>query len=135
MGAGKAQDDRRNGEAAAGRTDHGPAGSEKTMRETNLKVLDVKAQLRDSPMKWDTERRQLNDHAAHLQPAFVQAEAKMKFFEVAAQSSNASEEKVPELKRDKEGLQRQMHETQTAWDAERRRLEQQLQRMNETPTV
>jgi hypothetical protein len=100
--------------------------------ETNLKVLDVEAQLRDSLMKWDRERWQLNDHAAHLQPAFVQAEAEMKSFEVAAQSPNASEEKVQELKRDKEGLLRQMHEAQTAWDAERRRLEQQLQRMNET---
>jgi hypothetical protein len=56
----------------------------------------------------------------------------MKSFEVAAQSPTASEEKVQELKRDKEGPQRQMQEAQTAWDAERRRLEQQLQRMNET---
>jgi chromosome segregation ATPase len=121
--------------------------------ETNLKVLDVEAQLRDSLAKWnserqqlvgqihrleesarqwDAERRQLNDHAAHLQQAFVHAEARIKYFEVAAQSPNASEEKVQELKRDKEGLQRQMQDAQTAWDAERRRLEQQLQRTSET---
>jgi len=121
--------------------------------ETNLKVLDVEAQLRDSLAKWnserqqlvgqihrleesqrqwDAERRQLNDHAAHLQQAFVHAEARIKSFEVAAQSPNASEEKVQELKRDKDGLQRQMQEAQTAWDAERRRLEQQIQRTSET---
>jgi hypothetical protein len=56
--------------------------------------------------------RQLNDHAAHLQQAFAQAEAKMKPFEVAAQSPSASEERAWELKRDKEGLQRQMRKAQ-----------------------
>jgi chromosome segregation ATPase len=121
--------------------------------ENNPKVRDLEAQLRESLAKWnsereqlvgqihklegsarqwDAERRKLNDHAAQLQQAFIQAEAKIKSFEVAAHSPNASEEKVQELKRDKEGLQRQMQEAQTAWDDERRRFEQQLQRVSET---
>jgi hypothetical protein len=121
--------------------------------ENNPKVLDLEAQLRnslaswnsergqlvgqihkheESARHWDTERRQLNDHAAQLQQAFMQAEAKIKGLEAATHAPNASDEKVQELKRDKDGLQRQMQEAQTAWEAERRQLEQQLQRMSET---
>lgn len=121
--------------------------------ENNPKVLDLEAQLRnsvaswnserehlvgqihkheESARHWDTERRQLNDHAAQLQQAFMQAQAKIKGLEAATHAPNPSDEKVQELKRDKDGLQRQMQEAQTAWEVERRQLEQQLQRMNET---
>jgi len=121
--------------------------------EINPKVRDLESQLREnlakwntereqlvgqihkleeSALQWDTERRQLNDHAAHLQQAFMQAEAKIKTYEVAAQNPNLSEEKIQDLKRDKESLQTQLQESQNAWAEERRRLEQQLQRMSET---
>lgn len=121
--------------------------------ETNPKVLDLEKQLKEAHAKWtaereqlvgqihkleesarqwDTERRQLNDHAAQLQQAFMQAEAKIQGHEAASRGINPSEEKLQELRRDKEALQRQLQEAQTAGDAERRRLEQQLQRMSET---
>ena len=128
--------------------------------EVNPKVLDLENQLKESMAnwntereqlvmkvqkldeagrQWDTERRQLNDHAAQLQQAFMQSQAKIQSYEVAARSPNPSEAKLDELRRDKESLQRQALDAQNAWDAERRRLnsqverlEQQLQRMSET---
>src|SRR5579883_403671 len=88
--------------------------------------------LEDSSRQWDTERRQLNDHAAQLQQAFIQAEAKIKTYEVAAREPNLSEGRIQDLKREKESVQAQFQEAQNAWAEERRRLEQQLQRMSET---
>jgi chromosome segregation ATPase len=89
--------------------------------------------LEDSTRLWDTERRQLNDHAAQLQQAFMQAEAKIKTFEVAARERRPSEDnKVQELKQEKDELLRQLQDEREDWDAERRRFEQQLQRMSET---
>jgi chromosome segregation ATPase len=88
--------------------------------------------LEESARQWDTERRQLNDHAAQLQQAFIQAEAKIQGYEAAARAPNPSQEKLQDLKSEKDALQRQMQDAQTSWDAERRRLEQQLQRMSET---
>ena len=95
--------------------------------------------LDEAARQWDTERRQLNDHAAQLQQAFMQSQAKIQSYEVAARSPNPSEAKLDELRRDKEALQRQAVDAQNTWDAERRRLnsqverlEQQLQRMSET---
>ena len=89
--------------------------------------------LEDSTRLWDTERRQLNDHAAQLQQAFMQAEAKIKTFEVAARERRPSEDnKIQELKQEKDELHRQLQDEREDWDAERRRFEQQLQRMSET---
>ena len=130
------------------------------LEEVNPKVLDLENQMKESlanwntereqlvmkvqkldeaGRQWDTERRQLNDHAAQLQQGFMQSQAKIQSYEVAARSPNPSEAKLDELRRDKEALQRQALDAQNAWDAERRRLnsqverlEQQLQRMSET---
>lgn len=120
--------------------------------EVNPKVLDLEKQLRsslaewnkereglvaqihkleESARQWDTERRQLNDHAGQLQQAFVQAEAKIQSYEVAARGTHPSDEQLHELRRDKETVQREMQNAQGEWDAERRRLEQQLHRMSE----
>jgi chromosome segregation ATPase len=88
--------------------------------------------LEESTRQWDTERRQLNDHAGQLQQAFVQAGAKIQGLEAAARGPNPSEEKLQELKRDKDAGQKQFQDAKEAWDDERRRLEQQLQRMSET---
>src|SRR5438477_7852257 len=88
--------------------------------------------LEDSSRHWDTERRQLNDHAGQLQQAYVQAQAQIQSNEVVGRTPNPSEAKLDELKRDNESVQRQFKDAQTVWDAERRRLEQQLQRMSET---
>src|SRR5436190_23311751 len=95
--------------------------------------------LEEAARQWDTERRQLNDHAAQLQQAFVQAEAKIQSHEVAARAPNPSEARIDGVKKEKEGVQRQLVEAQNAWDTERRRLnsqverlEQQLQRTGET---
>jgi DNA repair exonuclease SbcCD ATPase subunit len=86
----------------------------------------------ESARQWDTERRQLNDHAGQLQQAFLQAQAKIQAFEVAARAPNAAEEKLQDVKSEKETLQRQLQNAQSAWEAERRRYEQQLQRMSDS---
>ena len=122
--------------------------------EMNPKVRDLESQLKESLSKWngerdllvsqvhkleetarhwDTERRQLNDHAAQLQQAFMQAEAKSKSYEVAAREPRPSDDKkIQELKQEKDALQRQLQDEKETWDAERRRFEQQFQRMSET---
>jgi chromosome segregation ATPase len=121
--------------------------------EVNPKVIDLEKQLKENFAKWDeerrqlsaqiqklneaarqwdTERRQLNDHAGQLQQAYMQAQAKIQTYEVAARTPSASEARIEELKHDKELVQRQFQQAQNAWDDERRRLEQQLQRMSET---
>jgi chromosome segregation ATPase len=86
----------------------------------------------ESARQWDTERRQLNDHAGQLQQAFLQAQAKIQAFEVAARAPNVAEEKLQDVKSEKETLQRQLQNAQSAWEAERRRYEQQLQRMSDS---
>jgi DNA repair exonuclease SbcCD ATPase subunit len=128
--------------------------------EANPKVRDLEMQLKESLAKWnsereklmtemqklesasrlwDTERRQLNDHAGQLQEAFVQAQAKLKGYEAAERSGPNQDAKIEELQRYKETLERQAQETRNEWDTERRRLnsqvdrlEQQLHRMSDT---
>jgi chromosome segregation ATPase len=95
--------------------------------------------LEDASRQWDTERRQLNDHAGQLQEAFMKAEAKIHGYEVAARAPSPAEAQVQELRHEKDGAQLELREARKAWDAERRRmnsetdrLEQQLQRVSET---
>ena len=118
--------------------------------EANPKVRDLENQLRESLNKWngerkelmaemhklqdaarlwDTERRQLNDHAGQLQQAFMQAQATIQTYEVAARTP-APDNKVQELKAERDKLQRELKESQNEWEAERRRFEQQLARMS-----
>src|SRR5215471_18313950 len=115
--------------------------------EVNPKVRDLENQLRESLNKWnlertefigeihklqeaarlwDSERRQLNDHAGQLQQAFVQAQATIQQYEVASRTPNPSESKVQELKAERHKLQHQLQESHSGWEAERRRFEQQL---------
>src|SRR5215831_12451920 len=47
--------------------------------------------LEEASRHWDTERRQLNDHAGQLQQAYVQAQAKVQGYEVAARSPHSPE--------------------------------------------
>jgi chromosome segregation ATPase len=91
--------------------------------------------LDEAALQWNAERRQLNDHAGQLQEAFMQAQAKVQSYEAAARTPNTpdpSGAKLEDLKKENESLQRQLKDAQNAWDEERRRLEQQLQRMSET---
>src|SRR5215510_13813820 len=60
--------------------------------------------LEEAARHWDAERRQLNAHAGQLQQAFMQAEAKIQSYEVAARTANPSGQ-VEELKREKEAMQ------------------------------
>jgi hypothetical protein len=120
--------------------------------EANPKIRDLENQLRDSLNKWNTERkglmaeihklqesarlwdaerRRLNDHAGQLQQAFMQAQATIQQHEVAARTP-APDNKVQELKAERDKLQRELQEGQNAWEAERRRFEQQLARMSDT---
>lgn len=88
--------------------------------------------LQESARLWDTERRQLNDHAGQLQQAFMQAQAALQTHDVASRETAPADDKVQELKADNEQLQHQLEEAKSAWDAERRRFEQQLHRMSDT---
>jgi chromosome segregation ATPase len=95
--------------------------------------------LEEASRDWDAERRQLHDHAAQLQQAFMQAQARLQSYEIAAQDPGASEAQIDELRRENESLQRQLREHRNLWDAERaqlnseiERLRQQLQRMSDT---
>jgi hypothetical protein len=95
--------------------------------------------LEEAARHWDAERRQLNSHAGQLQQAFMQAEAKVQSYEVAARTPNPSEVHVDELKRERDGIQRQALQAKMAWDDERRKmnsqleqLEQQLQRFSDS---
>src|SRR5215468_6767939 len=95
--------------------------------------------LEEAARHWDAERRQLNAHAGQLQQAFMQAEAKIQSYEVAARKQNPSEAHVEELKREKDTMQRQSMQARMAWDEERRKLssqieqlEQQLQRVSDS---
>ena len=87
--------------------------------------------LEEASRQWDTERRQLNDHAGQLQQAFMQAQAKVQSYEIAARSPNPSEIRVEELRREKDGIQRQLQDARNAWDAERSRLNSQVERLQQ----
>ncbi len=128
--------------------------------ESNPKVRDLEGHLKDNLAQWnaersrliaqvqkheeaarhwDAERRQLNAHAGQLQQAFMQAEAKIQSYEVAARKQNPSEAHVEELKREKDTMQKQSMQARMAWDGERRKLssqieqlEQQLQRVSDS---
>src|SRR6185369_9163433 len=54
--------------------------------------------LEEASRQWDTERRQLNDHAGQLQQAFMQEQAKVQSYEVAARSPSPSEIEVGEIR-------------------------------------
>src|SRR5690349_13287176 len=60
-------------------------------REREKLTLQVQ-KLNDASRAWDSERRNLHDHAAQLQEAFVKAEAKIQSLEVAARKPETSKE-------------------------------------------
>ena len=100
-----------------------------SLNKWNTERTDLVAQihkLEESARLWDTERRQLNDHAGQLQQAFMQAQAAIQTHEVASRERLRPTMTVQELKADNEQLQHQLEEAKSAWDAERRRFEQQL---------
>src|SRR6516225_823646 len=84
--------------------------------------------VEESPWQWDAERRQLNDHAGHLQQASVQAQGQTQAYEVAARSPNTSEAQVEQLRRENESMQRESRDARNAWDSERRQLTDQIER-------
>jgi chromosome segregation ATPase len=95
--------------------------------------------LEESSRQWDRERRQLNDHAGQLQEAYIQAQAQLQSFEVAARSSKASEPSIEQFRREKDTQQKEFQDARNSWDTERRefqsqidRLESQIHRLSET---
>ena len=84
-----------------------------------------------SSRQWETERRQLNDHAGQLQEAYVQAQAKIQGYEVAARAGNQYESKLSELKQQKESLERQLQNARNEWTAERLRLNSEIDRRDQ----
>jgi len=120
--------------------------------ESNPKVRDLEGHLRDNLAQWnaersrliaqvqkleeaarhwDAERRQLNAHAGQLQQAFMQAEAKIQSYEVAARKQNPAEAHVEELKREKDTMQRQSIQARMTWDEERRKLSSQIEQLEQ----
>src|SRR5881296_2004174 len=118
--------------------------------DVNPKTRDLENQLKESHAKWsaereqlakeihrleqvsrhwDIERRQLNDHAGQLQQAFVKAQAQIQTYEAAARAPKASEAQVEQLRREKEGLQKELQETRRAWEAERQQLKTEIERL------
>jgi len=118
--------------------------------DVNPKIRDVENQLKESHAKWsaereelakeihrleqvsrhwDIERRQLNDHAGQLQQAFVKAQAQIQTYEAAARAPKPSEAQVEQLRREKEGLQKELQETRRAWEAERQQLKTEIERL------
>jgi chromosome segregation ATPase len=85
--------------------------------------------LEDNARHWDTERRQLNDHAGHLQEAFMQAQAQAQALEAAARSPNAPAAQADQIRKEKEAVQKELQQTRNAWDAERRQLNSQIERL------
>jgi len=102
------------------------------------KLLQQIQKLEESSRQWDAERRQLNDHAAQLQQAFVQAQAKVQGYEVAARSGTESSAKTEDIRKQAEEIQKQKdnleHVFQAArndWDAERRRFQSEIERVGQ----
>jgi hypothetical protein len=87
--------------------------------------------LESAARQWDTERRQLNDHAGQLQQAFVQAQAKVQGYEVAARTGSQSESKLEETKRQKESLEREYQDARDLWNTDRRRLNSEIERRDQ----
>ena len=85
--------------------------------------------LEQTSRHWDIERRQLNDHAGQLQQAFLKAQAQIQTYEATARAPNPSEAQIEQLRREKEGLQTELQETRTAWEAERRQLKKEIERL------
>ncbi len=118
--------------------------------DVNPKLRDLENQLKESHAKWsaereeltkqihrleqtsrhwDIERRQLNDHAGQLQQAFLKAQAQIQTYEATARAPNPSEAQIEQLRREKEGLQTELQETRRAWEAERRQLKKEIERL------
>src|SRR5262245_56001523 len=120
--------------------------------ESNPKVRDLQNQLKESLSKWnaerlafvaqihkleeserhwETERRQLHDHAGQLQEAFMQAQVKINGFEAAARTADASDLQAVKLKKENESMERQTREERNKWEAERQALSLELERVQQ----
>ena len=86
--------------------------------------------LEDAARHWDTERRQLNDHAGQLQQAYLQLQAQIQTSQVAARSAQTSESSMEQFRREKDALQKEFQEGRIAWDSERSELNAQIERLN-----
>jgi chromosome segregation ATPase len=98
--------------------------------ERDKLVADIQ-RLEASGRQWETERRQLNSHAGQLQEAYVQAQAKIQGYEVAARAGNQYDAKLSELKQQKESLEREFQNARNEWDHERRRLTSEIERRDQ----
>jgi chromosome segregation ATPase len=84
-----------------------------------------------SSRQWETERRQLNDHAGQLQEAYVQAQAKIQGYEVAARAGTQYDSRLGEFKQQKESLERELQNARNEWTAERLRLNSEIDRRDQ----
>jgi chromosome segregation ATPase len=103
---------------------------EKFNKEREQLVAQIR-KLEDASRQWDTERRQLSDHAGQLQQALTQAQAKIDSYEVAARKPNPAKEQVEELKRENESLQRHFEESRAGWETAQKRLTSQIDELQQ----
>ncbi|MBI4471121.1 MAG: hypothetical protein HY646_00535 [Acidobacteria bacterium] len=92
------------------------------------RVKELEKRLQELMQKWETERRQLNDHAGQLQQAYVEAKAKIENYEAAASSSQHYEAKLQEANRQRESLERDLQKARDDWAADRKRLSAEIER-------
>lgn len=119
--------------------------------EVNPKVRDLQKQLKESLASWDSERMQmtaeiqklqssarawerersnLNEHAAQLQRAVIQAQASLQAQQEAAAHKGASlEGGIEEIQRQKGMIERQFETARTEWNTERQRLTTQIENL------
>jgi DNA repair exonuclease SbcCD ATPase subunit len=120
--------------------------------ELNSKVVELEARLKESVAKWnaerenflaeihkldagaqgwEAERRQLNDHAGRLQQAFMAADAKAQAYDSTAPELKKLEGEIHQIKTQRDVLQAQFDKAKNEWDSERRRLQSQVQAMEQ----
>jgi chromosome segregation ATPase len=82
--------------------------------------------LADASRQWDSERRQLGDHAGQLQQALTQAQATIQTYELAARKPHPAEQQLEELKSEVETLRAEAVRAREAAEIERQQLTSRL---------
>ncbi len=92
------------------------------IEDDRIKHLENHVQtLQNAAREWEKERKGLSDHAAQLQRAYMESNAKVESFTASAQTVD-NEARMREADRVKAGLEQTFQKAQMEWDSERRRL-------------
>src|SRR5438045_3402085 len=77
-------------------------------------------EFEQASQQWDAERQHLSEHARQLQNSLNQAQGKIQRLETTGRKPNPFQVQVQELKREREGLIRELEAEQMMRDQERR---------------